>query len=585
MPAETSNQTHRTVFLLGAGASKPAGVPTTLEFSSKFLAQLDPSERRVLLPLWAELETWAAESGRALDVELLYDVLQRLARPGQDFLASRPLRQEAKLAEQDAQRLLRDLEAFIVKSVLVMPEAVSYLEPLRYFVTSGEPLHVFTTNYDTCVEVLCEELRLRWEDGFALHWDESMFDRVGIDVRLHKLHGSALWVVDEDGVYRRSISLPAAGPPESVESRVFTGQKCQPMLLYPAAKAGFNAPFVFNLHRLRALLETASLVTTLIVIGYSFRDDDLCYAVWDAARKNRNLRVILVDPAAERIYREVLVGKKAGRAVLRGRVVRYCQPIFREETRSLLAALAGEVLPHTNEATRIERACLTRVNVGYEDWTKLAQEFLLAEDLNGYWRCLARRQHTNPGPDPNSQLLLSDLLTEVRLSLSQGIRVPPDRPIASGLAQKSEESFAGSGFREDPAQGVRLIVEEDIRFAQALWEAWDAAANWGRRLASSGEPSDMLSQFARAVHQLWELADTARRDRLRQGKAPLPAEVLGQIGLPEVRQPVTTESLKELNRRWNVSVARRVESLVKCVQECVLTGKYEAEEWQDLARS
>ncbi len=580
MPAETSSPTHRTVFLLGAGASKPAGVPTTLEFSSKFLAQLDPSERRVLLPLWAELEAWAAESGRALDVELLYDVLQRLARPGQDFLASRPLRQDAKLAEQDAQRLLRDLEAFIVKSVLVMPEAVSYLEPLRYFVTNGEPLHVFTTNYDTCVEVLCEELRLRWEDGFALHWDESMFDRVGIDVRLHKLHGSALWVVDEDGVYRRSLSLPAAGPPESVESRVFTGQKCQPMLLYPAAKAGFNAPFVFNLHRLRTLLETASLVTTLIVIGYSFRDDDLCYAVWDSARRNRNLRVILVDPSAERIYREVLVGKKAGRAVLRGRVVRYCQPIFREQTRSLLATLAAEVMPRATNAARAEAEYEARVNVSFEEWTGLARAFLQAEDLNGFWRCMARRQSVDPGPDLNAGLQLRDLLVEARLCLAQEIRLPPDRPVELGLAEALKRAFAGSGFQADEDQGARLIVANDTDLAESLRAAWSAAYNWGRRLTKPGASSHVLSELAGFLLELRDLADTARRDRQRRGTAPLPEGVLRELGVPAIVPPVTTESLTEANRRWSASVAERVANLARFVSENCRRGTYEAEEWQ-----
>lgn len=580
MPPDVANQTHRTVFLLGAGASRPAGVPTTLEFAAKFLEQLEPSDRLLIEPLWTELAEWAMSTRRPLDVELLYDVLQRLARPDQDFLAARSEKGSATLPASEARRLLRSLESFIVKSVLVRPDAVRHLEPLRYFTAAAEPLHVFTTNYDTCVEVVCEELRLRWEDGFALHWDESMFDRPGVEVRLHKLHGSALWVVDEDGAYRRNIGLPASGSSNGVASRVFTGQTCRPMLLYPAAKAGFNAPFVFNLHRFRTLLEASAHSTTLVVIGYSFRDDDLCHALWDAARRNRHLRVVLVDPSAERIYRGALTGGDARGSGLRGRVLRYCQPIFREETRSLLATLAAEVMPRATNAARAEIEYQARVSVSFDEWTGLARAFLQAEDLNGFWRCIARRALVDPRPDPNAGLYLRDLLAEARLCLAQEIRLPPDRPLERGLAEQLTQAFAGSGFRPDKNQGARLFVENDGDLAESLWAEWSASVSWGRRLTKPGESIHVLSELAGFLQELRDLADTAMRDRKRRGSAPLPEEVLRELGVPAMDSPVTAQSLTESNRHWSASVAERVANLARFVRENCRKGTYEAEEWQ-----
>jgi len=54
-------------------------------------------------------------------------------------------------------------------------------------------MEVFTVNYDIVVELLCDLDNVPYSDGFQLNWQPSDFERDGVRVRLHKLHGSVTW--------------------------------------------------------------------------------------------------------------------------------------------------------------------------------------------------------------------------------------------------------------------------------------------------------------------------------------------------------------------------------------------------------
>jgi hypothetical protein len=68
----------------------------------------------------------------------------------------------------------------------------------------------------------------------------------------------------------------------------------------------------------------------VIVVGYSFRDDHIQQIMWDAARKNRRLTILIIDPAAYEIYTKRLEFHKDGvtPSPLQGRVV--CLPYLFE---------------------------------------------------------------------------------------------------------------------------------------------------------------------------------------------------------------------------------------------------------------
>ena len=103
------------------------------------------------------------------------------------------------------------------------------------------------------------------------------------------------------------------------------------------------------LFRVKKILESKTC-GFLIVVGYSFRDDHITRIVLDAARRNKNLHVILIAPNAYKVYYEKLKYYKHGRPVsssLDGRVC--CLPykfegIFGELKNILLKNMREAIL-------------------------------------------------------------------------------------------------------------------------------------------------------------------------------------------------------------------------------------------------
>jgi hypothetical protein len=69
---------------------------------------------------------------------------------------------------------------------------VRYLKPLNQFIKLYKPIHIFSTNYDICIETFCQEYDKKYIDGFSPGWDINNFEKKDVDVLLYKLHGSFL---------------------------------------------------------------------------------------------------------------------------------------------------------------------------------------------------------------------------------------------------------------------------------------------------------------------------------------------------------------------------------------------------------
>lgn len=164
-------------------------------------------------------------------------------------------------------------------------------------------LKVFTTNYDLCFERAANTLGGVAIDGFSFtsprRYDPRYFNydlvrrpRSGDDASylegvflLYKLHGSVNWARKSDG----TILEDAKPAPE---------EAC---LIYPAAgkyQQSFSQPHLESMaHYLAALREPN---TCVLVAGFGFNDDHLSEPLLAAARSNPHLRVVIVDPFAER---------------------------------------------------------------------------------------------------------------------------------------------------------------------------------------------------------------------------------------------------------------------------------------------
>jgi len=291
IPSPTNEEKPEVVaFLFGAGASVEAGVPDTVRLIEQFRNKdADPKVSAFL----DRLSQWAQQQKRTVDIELVLETLQRLADWNEDPLsgfAENPVMVEGI----DPHALLARLRDFIKEKVLVDASRIDYLKPLRGFVDAYRPLHIYSANYDTAIEVFCAENKLKYRDGFDEAWNPGVFDEPNADLRLFKLHGSVTWYRSNRG---RFLKIPVLLKESSVE--LVTKERAEALMLYPAQKFEYVEP-LFEL-----LLETKRRLAdcqVLIVVGYSFRDEHIRRLLWDIAREYPEFHVILISPDAREIY-------------------------------------------------------------------------------------------------------------------------------------------------------------------------------------------------------------------------------------------------------------------------------------------
>ena len=289
------------VFFLGAGASVHAGVPDTYSFVDKFINNIEDTwKRQTIEKIVQTLKGW---KGSDIDVELLLETLTKLKDREKEPLIQFHKDGRFELnGYYNKEPLIEDLKDFI-KSKTIVPELnVQYLQPLRDFVEEErmKPLDIISVNYDICIEQFCNVNKLVYQDGFDVHWNPMVFGREHTDVRLYKLHGSVMWYQTDRGGY---VKLPVMTGKSKIE--LITGEKAENLMLYPMQKWDYAEPLLELLVEIKKLLESKEC-KSLIVVGYSFRDDHIRRILLDSARKNKELHLILIDPKAFLIYSEKL---------------------------------------------------------------------------------------------------------------------------------------------------------------------------------------------------------------------------------------------------------------------------------------
>lgn len=155
----------------------------------------------------------------------------------------------------------------------------------------GDPLHVFTTNYDPILEQIFGERdsgtlrsgrKVRACTGFSAgrpgRWQPELFDAQQATgerlLHLVKLNGSATWKMDQSGAVETGWGMPTEH-----DCLLYFGYKSVPE----------KEPFI----TLHGLLETALLRNEAIIsIGFRFADPYIRELFDFALRANRRLRVI-----------------------------------------------------------------------------------------------------------------------------------------------------------------------------------------------------------------------------------------------------------------------------------------------------
>ena len=287
------------VFFLGAGASIAANVPDTYSFVEEFIKSIRATEKKKTIQKIAQiLKTW---KGTEIDIELLLETLTKLDNKEQEPLLQFYTDGKFILEGYSKKKpLINDLKDFIKNKAIVSEDGVKYLQPFLGFIEEFRPLNIISLNYDICIEQFCNINKLIYQDGFDVHWNPKTFTLDYTDIHLLKLHGSVMWYQSNRGGY---IKLPVMAKASKIQ--LITGEMAENLMLYPVQKGDFQDPLLELLVEAKRLLESTSC-KFLIVVGYSFRDNHIRRILWDAARKNKELHIILIDPNAHQIYLEKL---------------------------------------------------------------------------------------------------------------------------------------------------------------------------------------------------------------------------------------------------------------------------------------
>ena len=311
------NSDHEIIFFLGAGTSIRAGVSGVKGMVTKFIEKLERDQSNVHVTVTKDvvdlLLSWK-NNGRDVDIELLLETIEKLENRKSDIMPlfytkkNSVLKKFEKLEADSDTKLSVILKQFVKAETGKTDLQVDYLKGLLRFMKFYRSLHIFSTNYDVCIERFGELNHKSYFDGFFDgKWDASKFNNIIKDLCLYKLHGSVTWSRDEKGRYTRNeIAITDTREPQI---NIVSGEKEVPLISYPGRKLEYFEPLFDLLEELRKRLNDANL-KYIFAIGYSFRDDHIRRLIQYAAEKNHEFILFLISPSAHQIYEDNLKNYK-----------------------------------------------------------------------------------------------------------------------------------------------------------------------------------------------------------------------------------------------------------------------------------
>ena len=294
------------VFLLGAGASAEAGIPTSEEMIEKIEILLTQDKKwKIYFDLYNHVKSAihysAGLRGKFNDevnynIETLVNTLYELERnedhPLYPFIAAWNSRFVA-LAKPD----FSDVQKFrhlILEALKKWMSPVDSSQSDYYFGLArlqqdlNFPLPIFTLNYDLCVERL-NKPDFRVETGFEgfgpqYAWDWERFEDTSSNpppqIMLYKLHGSINWKREEST--KQLLSFEQTENVESDKMEVIFGKDF---------KLEAADPYLFYAYEFRRYTLMASLI---VIIGYGFSDTHINKMLAQGLRDDSNRRLLVI---------------------------------------------------------------------------------------------------------------------------------------------------------------------------------------------------------------------------------------------------------------------------------------------------
>ena len=312
------------IILLGAGASVESGIPSSATMIEKIEELILDHEnwskfKRLYNHVKSAIHYSSGLHGSygkqvPFNIETLVNTLYELERneehPLYPFIAAWNFR-FVELAKPDFRNVSK-FRSLILNELKqwMCPENTSdgnYYAGLKTLQQQlNYPLHVFTLNYDLCVERIGVQ-DFRVETGFAEygpnhHWDWERFEQSDggrsdlAQIYLYKLHGSINWKRDD----RQNLF--------SVEQTENVDPEQMDVIFGRDFKIDAADPYLFYAYQFRRFTLDARLI---VIVGYSFADEHINKMLTQALRSEDARKLLIVANCAE----ETLTDKKCTQIV------------------------------------------------------------------------------------------------------------------------------------------------------------------------------------------------------------------------------------------------------------------------------
>ncbi len=303
------------LFILGAGSSIDAGIPTAYKMVTEFEDKIkDDNELKKLYSYFKSaiifqrgLKSYSPNV--SVSIEEILNVIEALNLQEDNILypyIGTWSQHFLKTSGADFENVSKlDVK---IRELLFSWVTLNDYRKSKYFSNIGllatdinTSIRIFSLNYDICVEKAFQMSNLRIETGISpdtYEWSSLRFDDLPEneipEAYLYKLHGSIDWEKQDSGLPRYS-ETPIKDDPQ--------------VIFGTAVKLRSLDPYLFNLYELRkySLHENLKFV---VIIGYSFSDDHINRLIQQSLIQRKFTKLIIVAPDNdEKLYEKTVRGK------------------------------------------------------------------------------------------------------------------------------------------------------------------------------------------------------------------------------------------------------------------------------------
>ncbi len=329
-------RSQRVMLLLGAGASSQFGVPITRTLLKGYLRDakrprwkvrraqqvlktikeygFDPSLENLLMVLDANADPQRLleHFGPILAQHVSKTKLRRIVPLPKDTVVGEDIREWVFLKCYvsgsrivSGTKLIDKIGSYYDRIFVGIKQYFS-LPLLSNYVQRYPPLHVFTTNFDNCIELFCRRQNIPLYDGFdnrpqgGYKFDHTLYSDslTKTRLKLYKIHGTVRYVKNPDGEFDELTVAPLK---DTIE---INGKSCKPDLVYPGSyQYSSESP---RLELLYLMKEQIRIADRIVVIGYSFRDQHITTVFREGLSENPKSRLILCSKHARQIIKKNL---------------------------------------------------------------------------------------------------------------------------------------------------------------------------------------------------------------------------------------------------------------------------------------